>query len=130
MFDYRDVKFNVSIEYGGIKLVGEIQFLLSFMLKAKKIGHSVYSFVRNEFYYKEISNYLKYKMNDSILNRIILSRNISLLSNMEKIITTTITITTATTMTTIMVMTTMMMKKTAMMMKMTMMAMVMMKKRL
>ena len=84
LFDYRDVKFNVLIKYGEIELVGEVQFLLSFMLKAKKIGHSVYSFVRNEFYYKEISNYLnnnKYKMNDSILNRIILTRNISLLSN-------------------------------------------------
>ena len=83
-YDYRDVKFNVLIAYGKMELVGEVQFLLKCMLLAKKIGHSVYSFVRNEYYYKEIAFYLsdRYKMNDSMLNPIILSKNISLFSNM------------------------------------------------
>ena len=49
--DYRDIKFNVLIEYNGIKLIGEIQFLLSLMLIGKKKGHSVYSFVRNKTHY-------------------------------------------------------------------------------
>ena len=43
-FNYQDVKLNVLIEYKNTRVIGEIQFILSFMLKAKKMGHSIYSF--------------------------------------------------------------------------------------
>ena len=59
------MKFNVNVEYSGIKLVGEIQFLLDFMLKAKKMGHSIYSFVRKQDLYDKINHYV----NDSCNNK-------------------------------------------------------------
>ena len=40
----------------------------------------MYSFVRNEDYYKEVSEYLLSQMNDNQLNKIIISRNVSLFS--------------------------------------------------
>lgn len=42
VYDYRDIKLNVIIEHKGIRLIGEIQLLLKFMLIAKKKGHSIY----------------------------------------------------------------------------------------
>ena len=78
-FDYVDIKFNVLIETtmdrrnidsrnnktnnnrNGKKLandkyylMGEIQFLAKFMLEAKKMGHSIYSFVRKQDLFEKI----------------------------------------------------------------------------
>ena len=36
-FNYCDIKFNVLIEYNNTRIVGEIQFLLSFMNHAKHL---------------------------------------------------------------------------------------------
>ena len=85
IYGYRDIKMNVLIEYNRSQLVGEIQFLISFILKAKKLGHSVYSFVRNQDYYKEISQYLNNEniiINENELNKVILTKNVSLFSSM------------------------------------------------
>ena len=42
LFDYCDIKMNVIIEYKNVRLIGEIQFIISYMLTAKKQGHSIY----------------------------------------------------------------------------------------
>ena len=109
-FMYRDVKFNVLIQYKQSAIVGEVQMMLEFMLQAKKIGHSVYrysvfcvsycycascvylchaivlnflySFVRNEDYYKEVSSYLTSKLDTNTLYPVIISRNMTLFANM------------------------------------------------
>ena len=80
LYDYRDIKFNVLLTYNNVSVVGEVQMLIKFMLEAKKIGHSVYSFVRNKEYYNEISLFLNKKMNSKEINKIILSQNLSLFS--------------------------------------------------
>ena len=49
-FDYADIKLNVLIEWNGTRMIGEIQLLPSFMLKAKKNGDE--SFVYNGQTYK------------------------------------------------------------------------------
>ena len=54
-FDYTDVKFNVLIEYKDIQLIGEIQFLVQFMLDAKKITHSVCGFVRKQDLFEQLT---------------------------------------------------------------------------
>ena len=54
-YHYCDVKFNVLLEYNGQRLIGEIQFLLKFMLTAKKMGHSIYSFQRKYDFYKQLN---------------------------------------------------------------------------
>ena len=47
-FHYADIKMNVIVKVGNYKMIAEIQFLLQFFLEAKKIGHTFYSFGRNE----------------------------------------------------------------------------------
>ena len=52
-FRYCDIKCNVLIETKRIAIIGEIQFILKFMLEAKVMGHSFYSFQRKQnFVYK------------------------------------------------------------------------------
>ena len=55
-FTYADVKVNVLIECRGTKMIGEIQFLLNWMLKAKKLGHTLYGFSRNKEYMVQLSH--------------------------------------------------------------------------
>ena len=55
-FEYADIKFNVLIKTDEVSFVGEIQFLLKFMLIAKKKQHSIYGFVRNETFFNELAN--------------------------------------------------------------------------
>ena len=91
-FNYQDVKFNVLIEYctnvdeNGIatytNVIGEIQFLLSFMLTAKKMGHSIYSFNRKQELFDKLYNICDNDENvcdskkiDKNLRSIILTRN-------------------------------------------------------
>ena len=86
-FNYADVKLNVLIEYNDIHVIGEIQFILSFMLKAKKMGHSVYSFNRKKELYDKLYDICDNDKNiyndntiDRILRSIILTRNMFRLS--------------------------------------------------
>ena len=50
--EYCDIKFNVIVkdEINNECQVAEVQFLLDWLLKAKKIGHKLYGVVRNEEY--------------------------------------------------------------------------------
>ena len=76
---YRDIKFNVLIEYKGTRLIGEIQFLLKSMLKVKKMQHALYTFVRNEDYYEQLLSFdNKYYSKENEIYKIILSQNMSL----------------------------------------------------
>lgn len=66
--NYVDIKFNVVIEYNNQCIIGELQFLLKFLLKAKKIGHKLYGIIRRREFidstYEMIkcdSNYNEYK---------------------------------------------------------------------
>ena len=54
-FNYTDIKMNVLIECNEMSIIGEIQFLLSFMLEAKKIGHSFYAFQRKQEYFEKLN---------------------------------------------------------------------------
>lgn len=69
-YHYCDVKINVLIETANTKLIGEIQFVLDFMLEAKKMGHVYYSFLRNRDLYNEIytDNLTKNKFKDNCIN--------------------------------------------------------------
>ena len=57
---YCDLKCNVLVESKGVRLIGEIQFLLDVMLKLKTMGHKVYKFTRKEEYYNGTFNTLTY----------------------------------------------------------------------
>lgn len=74
-------------------MCGEIQFCLRWMLKAKKMSHAIYSFVRKEDFFKQLSNLAHYsdyhenlddvKQNkDKEIKKMILSHNIQKFSNM------------------------------------------------
>ena len=54
-FDYSDIKFNILIQHKKTRLIGEIQFLLDFMLTAKKMGHAIYKFLRKEEFYSKLN---------------------------------------------------------------------------
>ena len=57
---------NVLIEFNKMRLIAEIQFLLSFMLEAKKLGHAFYAFQRKKEYYEnlyKLNNYNNYNIN-------------------------------------------------------------------
>ena len=47
-YRYRDIKCNVLIEYQKKRIIGEIQFILKFMLNAKKRDHKVYELKRKD----------------------------------------------------------------------------------
>ena len=67
---YCDIKCNVLIELQNIALIGEIQFLLSFMLKAKQMSHKLYEFERKKEYFYELYNMISYSNNnESLLNK-------------------------------------------------------------
>ena len=79
-FDYCDIKINVLIEYNGMKLIGELQFMLDFMLKAKKMSHRLYSFVRNESYFQSLER-MNSQSKGKLLKKIILNQNVKFFSN-------------------------------------------------
>ena len=76
LFHYRDLKMNVLIEYNRIRIIGEVQFLLSMMLNAKKKGHSVYSFVRNRDYFCDLNKYLYNNININGVFKTIITKNL------------------------------------------------------
>ena len=80
-YTYCDIKLNVLIETHKYKMIGEIQFILSFMLEAKKMGHIFYGYVRNYDLYHQIheitksSNVNEIKQLHSKLKSIIVKKN-------------------------------------------------------
>ena len=84
-FDYCDVKMNVMVKSQHLQLIGEVQFLLSFMLQAKKMGHSYYSFVRKGDLFTQIHkniniNKENFHQIDDKINFSILAKNLNQLS--------------------------------------------------
>ena len=61
-YTYYDIKFNVIVEYNNTAVIGEIQFLLDFMLEVKKMGHSVYAVKRKNDFIKNVN--FMYENND------------------------------------------------------------------
>ena len=84
---YRDIKCNVLVENSknGIRIIGEVQFILNFMLETKKEGHKIYALLRKKELYEQL-NSLYYDINNNpkklyeYLNVIILNHNINQLS--------------------------------------------------
>ena len=58
---YCDIKINVKVG----KLISEVQFIPKFMLEAKKLGHSIYSFVRKGDLFHSIYNQNQLWINDN-----------------------------------------------------------------
>ena len=89
--EYADIKLNVLIEVNNMRMIGEIQFLLSIFLKSKKKMHSIYSVLRNEDYFKQLYllnnnfNINKIEFENQLNNqikRIILTKNMSQFSKL------------------------------------------------
>ena len=64
-YNYCDLKMNVIIEYDNIRVIGEIQFILDFFEKAKKMGHIFYSFQRNYHLYHKLNNIVQLNKNSN-----------------------------------------------------------------
>ena len=92
-FNYTDIKYNILIETAKKRkshkadkttcIIGEVQFLLRFMLNAKKMGHSIYSFVRKEDLFNNINKIVNLNNFNVIQRRIkkmIISKNMTQLS--------------------------------------------------
>ena len=98
-FNYCDIKYNVLICTNIIRehrsnmnvnqvraktcIIGEVQFLLKFMLNAKKMGHSVYSFVRKKDLFNSINktyNLNDFNITERKIKKMIISQNLSKLS--------------------------------------------------
>ena len=87
LFHYCDVKCNVLIEYNNVRIIGEIQLLLSSMLNAKKKGHSIYSFQRRAPFYNQLAKLIHCDSDENLnqfissqLQSMIFSRNTQKLS--------------------------------------------------
>ena len=98
-FTYYDIKFNVAIDMQAVdtknsqnrsarmdnnssSLIGEIQFIVKFMLDAKKMGHSIYSFVRKKDLFDKICNKLENESNnkqeiEKNIKQMIISQNLT-----------------------------------------------------
>ena len=62
------------------QIIGEIQFIIDFMRKAKDQGHKFYSIVRNEEYFDALNSRMQRKMGLTEWNKIIIDRNYRSLS--------------------------------------------------
>ena len=58
LFQYGDIKFNLLVELNGKSLIVECQFLLSLMIKAKNMGHSLYEITRNDGFIRDMNHIL------------------------------------------------------------------------
>ena len=84
-FEYCDIKFNVKMFLGRHMCRGEVQFLLKWMLDAKKMGHNIYSFVRKATLFTKVNINIKNNVENGnvIKNKltfIMLSKNLGQLS--------------------------------------------------
>lgn len=62
-YKYGDIKLNVLLEHGGISLCCEIQFLLSFLLSAKQLGHGLYEVERQAEFIHDMNDILSITQN-------------------------------------------------------------------
>ena len=80
---YRDIKCNVLIEHENTRLIGEIQFILSFMLNTKKKQHKIYALLRKKKLFDQLNELFYDKRKCEIseyLHLIIMNQNINKLS--------------------------------------------------
>ena len=85
-FGYADIKLNILLEYNEFRIVGELQMLLSFMIKAKKMGHSIYSFCRKKDYFEKIGNIINsYKSNFNDKEMFLRMKKIIFSHNMQQL---------------------------------------------
>ena len=68
-YNYCDIKINVIIEYNNICLIGEVQFLLKFMLKVKTMGHSLYNVKRRKDFMNQVNTITDALYNDESKNK-------------------------------------------------------------
>ena len=79
-YTYCDIKLNAFFTNEICSLIGEIIFMLDFMVDAKKLGHIFYSFVRNEDIYRDISKRIIYNLKqEKEIESIILRKDYKLL---------------------------------------------------
>ena len=64
---YCDIKCNILIEFENIAIIGEVQFLLSFMLKAKRMSHKLYEFERKKEYFYKLNEIISYSHNHELI---------------------------------------------------------------
>ena len=65
-FSYCDLKMNVIVKHDNIAIIGEIQFMLDWMVDAKSMGHIHYGFLRNEYLYRQLAEKLEHENNVDI----------------------------------------------------------------
>ena len=89
-YGYCDVKMNVVISDGLRRtIIGEIQFIIGFQLRAKQMGHACYSFLRRRDFVENVKTLMKewkHDNNNEILfkkrmNQIILRKNLNEFQN-------------------------------------------------
>ena len=80
-YDYRDVKFNVLVCINKEFLICEVQFLLGWLLKAKKKAHKLYNIKRKKQYIYNVSQFCKidlnYKTYKAKVDKLIANNNIT-----------------------------------------------------
>ena len=83
-FNYCDIKYNVLISSSkNICIIGEVQFLLKFMLDAKKMGHSTYAMMRKHDLFHDIYktvNVNDFNIVERKIKKMIVSKNMTQLS--------------------------------------------------
>ena len=79
---YKDIKCNILIEHNNVRLIGEIQFILTFMLETKKKQHKIYSLLRKEDLFTELNTFYYRDDRDTqeYLNSMIMNQNFIALS--------------------------------------------------
>ncbi len=54
LYEYADLKANVLVEVGKTSMVCEVQYLMDWMIEAKKRGHAIYKIMRNKEYVENV----------------------------------------------------------------------------
>lgn len=85
--EYCDLKVNVLVDFNNIRLVGEIQFVLSWMIHVKKSRHKLDEFARKQAYYNQmnkmaVASSSRDESLKSGINYIIVTQNYDRLSNL------------------------------------------------
>ena len=80
--DYSDIKINVLVKVHNVSMIGEVQFLLSFMENFKNRAHGTYRFMRKESFFNQLSDLYYDTSKENDLLNIIATKNFT---NFEKL---------------------------------------------
>ena len=83
-YSYCDIKVNVLVGNLYCKMIAEIQFMLNFMVDAKKLGHVYYGFIRNEDLHHAVANKIESRMNSD--SSIVELKSIIIQKNWDKLV--------------------------------------------